>query len=93
MRTSYTNKSSRCPACLHQLDGATSTFGDHVPSPGDATVCLYCSTVSIFQTDLTLRQARRADYRKMPPDIRTKLRVIGGMVLSFDALNRPGPKR
>lgn len=93
LRTSRTNDAARCPACLHKLDGATDPFGDAAPSPGDLTVCLYCSTVSIFQTDLTLRQARKADYKKMPPDIRAQLRVIGGLVVSFDALNKSESKR
>lgn len=93
MRTTRTNDAARCPACLITLNAATSPFDDSTPSPGDVTVCLHCSTVSVFQTDLTLRLARRADYRAMPPAIRARLRAICGVVAKLDPHGWRGPQR
>lgn len=42
----------RCPNCRTVVDGATAVDGSHaVPSPGDATVCVYCARVLIFTAE------------------------------------------
>jgi hypothetical protein len=40
---------ARCLYCGTQLDAASSMFGDHKPSPGDATICLYCGHIMVFR--------------------------------------------
>jgi len=53
-------KNARCPACLKRLDAATS-LSSATPAPGSVSVCAYCATYVVFQTDMTLRQARPED--------------------------------
>lgn len=57
---------SRCPTCDYKLDGATVAHGeDTLPSEGDASVCLNCGQVLVYQADLTVRKATATDVRKI----------------------------
>lgn len=64
----------RCLNCGHNVNKAASVDDDMSPSPGDATICLYCSHIMIFTDDMAMRnptdeelsQIRNsADYQKM----------------------------
>jgi hypothetical protein len=53
-----------CPSCGKRLDRSTgiNEEGEHLneevlPSPGDITVCVYCSDVLTFTEDMQLRVA------------------------------------
>lgn len=46
---------SRCIICDHPNDMATDTGGKARPAPGDASICLYCGHVAIFDQQLRLR--------------------------------------
>ena len=51
-----------CPECGAVQDSASGIDNDqHLPGPDDASVCLYCGTISIFEIDssgdLRLRKA------------------------------------
>lgn len=38
----------RCPNCAHLLDAATQIGGERQPEAGDASVCAYCFSISMF---------------------------------------------
>ena len=51
-----TNPQNRCWNCEEKLDGASDASGEGKhPKEGDVTICAYCSAISIFNTDLSLR--------------------------------------
>lgn len=54
LKTTRTAKSS-CPQCGAILGAATSNRGKS-PSPGDATVCVNCTSVLILTDDLSVRK-------------------------------------
>lgn len=50
-----------CPECADPLDAASAAEGDHVPTPGDVSICLNCAWVGIFTDELTLRPSTLAE--------------------------------
>lgn len=51
-----------CPQCGAKLDGAYDpTDPTNSPKGGDATVCVYCESVLMYNDDLSLRKAERED--------------------------------
>lgn len=54
-----------CTNCAKVLDGASSIVGDHTPSPGDITVCIYCSHLMAYADDLTLREMTDAEMNEI----------------------------
>lgn len=60
---------SACPACGAVCDGVTSTSDpDNTPLPtvGDLTICVYCSTFLQFGPDLALAVLTPAELRTLP---------------------------
>lgn len=58
-----------CPWCHQKLDAAMAadpSDPDATPSPGDATVCIYCAQVLVFADDLTLRAAMPGEIPMTP---------------------------
>lgn len=49
-----------CPCCGTKVDTSTH-HTETTPSPGDVAVCLYCSSVSLYKEDLTLREPTREE--------------------------------
>jgi hypothetical protein len=47
---------SSCPNCGKRVDAAMSAEGDHKPSPGDITICMYCRHLCVFAEDMGLRE-------------------------------------
>jgi len=43
-----------CPHCKKLLDGFIAMEGDHVPSPGDVSVCAYCFEYLEFDIGMKL---------------------------------------
>jgi hypothetical protein len=63
-----------CLNCDHNVNRAAAVDDDISPSPGDATICLYCSHIMIFTDDMGMRNPndeelseieRSGDYQKM----------------------------
>ena len=52
---SYEVPGAHCPNCGKWVDGATGVSADARPSPGDISICIYCSHLSAYADDLTLR--------------------------------------
>ena len=50
---------SSCCECGQQLDGAA---GHERPSPGDYSMCVYCTSLNIFDDDLRLRRPTDEEY-------------------------------
>lgn len=51
----FTVPKSPCPHCHIENNGALNVMHDEGPTPGDATICLYCGGWSIFDDDLLMR--------------------------------------
>ena len=47
---------SICSQCGLKLDAATNARGKKKPRPGDASVCLYCGHLMIFNDEMRLRE-------------------------------------
>lgn len=52
-------QSSPCCDCGAKLDGAA---GSATPSPGDLTLCIYCSGLNTFDDELKLRRPTEEEY-------------------------------
>jgi hypothetical protein len=46
---------NHCLGCGHMLDAASAVDANAKPSPGDATICLHCRHVMMFDENLALR--------------------------------------
>lgn len=58
---------SECWACKVKFEAATDILGDRKPQEGDASVCLKCSALGIFEKDLSVRkptEKEMAEYLK-----------------------------
>jgi hypothetical protein len=71
--TSHRVAEQLCPLCRKVLNACTNMTGDEGPVEGDATVCLYCSSVLLFGPNLKLRVAT---LEELPEEIRPTLRKI-----------------
>lgn len=54
-----------CPVCFHRLDAATCATGDARPTPGDLTVCLYCTTFLRFDDHLRHVKLEEGEFSKL----------------------------
>jgi hypothetical protein len=46
------------------------------PAPGDASMCLHCSVILIYEPDLTVRAATAGDIAKMPRSLVAQLAAM-----------------
>lgn len=84
---------SLCPNCGDMLDAATHTSGDFSvqPSMGDASMCLNCGAILIFDKNMQLRRAVDADLDRFEPAELAKLatlRLLRPMVVPPSGLRR-----
>lgn len=49
-------KENQCPYCNHLMDAISQIDGDSLPNPGDASICIKCINISIFDENLNLRK-------------------------------------
>lgn len=61
-----------CPKCGELLNAATS-MGDHVPSPGDFSICFYCTAWLKYGPDMALESITKLDLQSMDKDLVTEL--------------------
>lgn len=58
-----------CTVCDAQLNHAGDKAEDgRTPSEGDYTICLYCSHLMVFRSDLTLRDPTAEEYQDAVDD-------------------------
>lgn len=69
-----------CPTCGKLCDSATSTIGDHVPDPGDVTVCLYCGSINKYGNDMALEKMTKIEIELLPKELLTQLGTIQRLV-------------
>ena len=50
--------------CVHCSYDMTHTTGDGVPESGDFTLCIDCGNLNVFDSNLRLRKATRAEARE-----------------------------
>lgn len=62
----------QCPHCGGILSGAAS-FEGHAPEPGDFSVCIYCTSVLVFQPNLQVRLATNEDMKSFSPEEQASL--------------------
>jgi hypothetical protein len=68
---------SLCPDCGYELDAATGvTDQAAVPSPGDLSLCLRCTTLLRFDATMHVRALSPAEFRELPEDVRAWLRQL-----------------
>lgn len=66
----------RCPACKAPLAAARGTKDPKDrPSPGDFSVCLYCSAALRFTEDLGLRLLTQQELDEAPAQMRQALAI------------------
>ena len=70
---------SYCLCCNKRLDGATAVSDAVLPVEGNFTVCVYCSHLMVFDTELKLRQPTDDEIiaAAANPDIIRAMRVTG----------------
>jgi hypothetical protein len=61
---------SACTNCGKVLDGATCVGTDAAPDPGDATICINCGHLMVFDAALGLRELTAEEIRQMAGDER-----------------------
>jgi hypothetical protein len=57
---------SHCPTCDRAYNSVTHPTADLSPRPGDATICIGCQDVFIFDSDLNLRKPTQAELLGLP---------------------------
>ena len=61
---------NNCPVCKVSVDTATCIENDHTPDQDDISLCLYCSSVNAFNSDLTLRAMTDREIGDLPHEVR-----------------------
>lgn len=84
------NKEAKCPYCGIEADGWASTErGQQAPNEGQPTVCVYCSELSVFNEDLTLRKPTEKDIQDYKEDgVMYQIRKVQDFIRST-SLYRP----
>ncbi len=61
---------NNCPVCKSSIDAATCIENDCTPEQDDISLCLYCSSVNAFNSDLTLRAMTDSEIGDLPHEVR-----------------------
>lgn len=73
-----------CPKCKAQLDAATHVGLEEIqPKKNDLTVCLYCSTILIYKSNLLLRKATKKDMKKLDKETLLALKKAQEISMEF----------
>jgi hypothetical protein len=79
------------------MDAATDPTGEAAPSPGDASICLYCGHIMIYTDQLTFRNPNDAEMHEIAGDERIlKIQRARGLVkkqierMAFEDPNHEG---
>ncbi len=58
-----------CPLCGITLDMATSVEGEHIPNPGDYSICIGCVGWLKYGSDMELQPVSKLDIQSMDKDL------------------------
>ncbi len=65
---------SKCPACDAFLDAASSINKKHaLPSPGDYSICFYCTTFVRYGPNMELIELTSTDFHKLSQEMQDEL--------------------
>lgn len=70
------HKETSCPGCGAGLDASTDSDGDALPSPGDLSVCAYCTAFLAYEEDLALRLLTLEEITELPDETRIQLQRL-----------------
>lgn len=90
MKSSTVNPQSRCPACQANLGMATDPTGIHKPTAGYLTVCVYCTQICVFNTDMSVRSMNSDEYEALDSETRAQLAHYRMAIGSFYILGKKG---
>jgi len=74
--TDFRVPAHNCPVCNHILDAASHPEHDKPPAPEDATICIKCATVLIYNADMSLRVAQQNEIDMCGPGMPEIIRAI-----------------
>ena len=57
-----------CPHCGKEFTGHMNASGEEPPKPGDASICIVCANLSIFDATLRLRKPTDEEKREALDD-------------------------
>jgi hypothetical protein len=77
---------SRCLHCDKIVDAATNIKDDNGPTPGDATVCIYCGHLMIFDDALRLRNPNSEEMGALAGD--ANLLTVQALLAQFHATRK-----
>lgn len=73
MAETFNTPVCHCPFCGEEVDRATNATGTESPDEGDATICLKCGRISVFDDCLQLRKPTAAESSILNSDPRVAL--------------------
>jgi hypothetical protein len=59
---------SKCPTCGKMLNAAMSVEGNHSPSPGMITVCVYCAEILTYDPAMRLQKPTVKEFLEIQLD-------------------------
>lgn len=62
-----------CPVCMKKLNSAIGVDHKNKPKPGDCSLCIYCSSFLIINSDFTLREMTEVEIGELDDESRQKL--------------------
>lgn len=81
--TTYMGKDC-CPTCFYKVDAASPLEGEHIPMPGDLSICLSCGEYLYFEDDMRLGVFPQVLFEDLPAptkgqlqDMRYAIRKMG----------------
>ncbi len=67
MKTTKMGKDS-CPTCNYVFDSASSIQSEHIPMPGDLSVCYGCGEFLHFENDMAVSVLPIIKYKNLPEE-------------------------
>lgn len=65
--------SGSCPVCEREIDRASGIDHEHRPKAGDCTICIYCASFLVINSDGSLREMTEAEVGELNCKNRRKL--------------------
>jgi hypothetical protein len=73
-----------CPHCNLPIEGAAASSSPYADStPGEHTVCVYCTGFVVFNDDLTVRKLEPEEFAALDVETRTELKAARATVVTI----------